>query len=210
MATENTLILYTDLSSLITRLQNVYTTHGLSWDWNVSGGEVGVYPLSTEITTLYNKFVAAQTEEHLATCVKWTITNGELSSGSPLKNETLNAAAASLLSMEAKTHYSRVVNTAGTLYTQTSHSNQTTYSESSNSAGTSYSNTSNGRNCTQNTSRNAQSGNSSRCGCHVVYGSDCSQSTNSATTTYSETSYKAGTTYSQTTNSNETTYTFSE
>lgn len=117
MAAENTPILYTDLSSLITRLQNVYTTHGLSWDWNVSGNEVGVYPLSTEITTLYNKFVTAQTEEHLATCVKWTITSGELSSGSPLKDETLNAAAASLLSMEAKTHYSRVVNTAGTLYT---------------------------------------------------------------------------------------------
>jgi hypothetical protein len=117
MAAENTPILYTDLSSLITRLQNVYTTHGLSWDWNVSGSEVGVYPLSTEITTLYNKFVAAQTEEHLATCVKWTITSGELSSGSPLKDETLNAAAASLLSMEAKAHYSRVVNTAGTLYT---------------------------------------------------------------------------------------------
>ena len=212
-------IKYSDISTLVTRLKVVYTTHALTFPAAVDAAADSIKPKSAEITAIYNAFQSAYSEEHLATVVKWTIGTGELNVGSPMLWSTVANATASLVDMESKTHYSRVVNTNAptytqtsntatstytqttnsvtTTYTQTTHTNGYTYSDTTHSNGTGYSQTTNGKSCTQNTMRNSSRSGNSQCSCYTVYGSDCSQ------TYYS--SY--GTTYSYTTYSNVTTYT---
>lgn len=206
----NDLIYYTDLTSLITRLQAVYTTHALTFPSAVANSANSTRPTSAEITAIFNAFDSAYSEEHLATATKWTITTGELSQGAKMLGSTLVNMNTSLVSMESKTHYSKVTNTAGTTYSQTTNSATTTYtqttyssygttySQTTNTATTTYSQTSNGRSCTQNTMRNASYSGNSQCTCHTVYSSDNSRTSNTAGSSYSRSTYTNGTGYSRT------------
>ena len=108
------------------RLNSIYSTHDLSYTYVVFDAN---HPLSEDVKELYQKFQAAYSEEHLANAVKWTIDDGELDVGALIKWQTAEDVDTSLTSMEAQTHYSRVVNTAGTTYTQTTNTNAATYSE---------------------------------------------------------------------------------
>lgn len=213
------LIEYTSLSDLVSRLEAVYTTQDLTRNWESTEPLAGEYPLSAEIKQLYNMFVSAYPEEHLASCVKWTIENGELAPDALMKASTINNAAASLLDMESQTHYSRIVNTAGVTYTQTvytagstnsrtTHSDGTTYSRSTDSASTTYTNSSNGHNCKQNSMRNSSHSGNNQCSCHTVYSSDNSRTSNSAGTSYSRSTYSSDdTTYSNVSHTNAVTNT---
>ena len=196
MPSSSEYIHYTDFSELVSRLEEVYSTHDLQWAWSSTNPKSGVYPLSSEIKQLYNLFLSAYAEEHLASCVRWAIESNELEVGSLMKASTMNNAIAALTDMEAQTHYSRIVNTAGTTYTQsantagtsysqTSHSDSTTYSRSTDTASTTYSNTSNSHSCTQNTMRNSSRSGNGQCSCYTVYGSDNSRTSNTAGTSYS-------------------------
>ena len=218
MPSINDYIYYSDFSDLLSRLESVYLTHDLQWDWDFSDSNAGIYPLSSEIKNLHSMFMSAYTEEHLASCVQWTVDIGELEVGSQMRASTMNNAITSLVDMEAQTHYSRIVNTADTTYSQTintagtinsrtTHSDGTSYSRSTNSAGTTYSNSSNGHNCKQNTMRNTSYSGNNQCSCHVVYSSDNSRTSNSASTTYSRSTYSDKTTYSNVAHTNESTNT---
>ena len=208
MANAGSYIQYADFSDLIDRLEAVYSTHDLSWDWDASVAPSSISPLSQDIKRLYNLFVNAYTEEHLASCIKWTIESGELEVGATMKASTINNAAASLIDMELQTHYSKVVNTAGTTHTQTENTASTTYTRTTNTASTTYTNTAYTKSCTQNTMRNSSRSGNGQCTCHTVYSSDNSKTTNTAGTSYSRSSYTAGTTNTQTSHTAGTTYTF--
>lgn len=206
MANKGSYIQYSDFSNLMDRLEAIYNTHDLSWDSSFSPSTTK--PLSQDIKQLYNLFVNAYSEEHLASCIRWTIEDGELERGAIIKASTINNAEASIVDMELQTHYSKVEHKAGTTYTETSHADGTTYSRTENSASTTYSNSSHGNNCVQNTMRNGSRSANDQCNCHVVYNSDNSKTTNTAGTSYSRSSYGDKTTYSRTVYTAATTYTF--
>lgn len=117
-----------------TRLEQIYSVHDLSYTYVVFDKN---FPLSENVKELYDKFQSAYGEEHLANATKWTISSTELDVGSLILNQTYENINASLVSMEAQTHYSRTVNTsAGTTYTRTTYSgNGTTYDRTTNTAG---------------------------------------------------------------------------
>ena len=116
------------------RLAHVYSTHGLEYTYVVYDK---THPLSENVKELYDNFQSAYNEEHLANATKWVISYGELDVGYRIKQSTADNINASLSSMEAQTHYTRIVNTsAGTTYTQTVYSsNGTTYGRSTYTAG---------------------------------------------------------------------------
>lgn len=212
-------IYHTDITDLVTRLRSVYSTHDLTFPTAVDDATNNEYPTSGEITAIFNAFTSAYSEEHLASCVKWTIVTGELDVGSPILSSTLVNMTTSLVDMEAQTHYTRTVNTDQTTYTQSTntagtdysrtvyYSYETTYSYSAYYSYTStYSNSSNGKSCTQNTMRNASYSGNNQCNCHTVYSSDCAQTTNTAGTGYSNTRDTDGTGYVQSSNTAVATY----
>lgn len=205
MANKGSYIQYSDFLDLMDRLEAIYTTHDLSWDSSFAPSTTK--PLSQDIKQLYNLFVNAYSEEHLASCIRWTIEDGELEPGSIIKASTINNAEASIVDMEHQTHYSRVVNTAGTTYTETSNTATTTYSRTENIASTTYTQSPYNRECAQNSMRNSHSGDV-KCDCHTVYSSDNSRTTNTAGASYSRLLYTAETTYNRTAHTAETTYTF--
>lgn len=152
-------------------------------------------------------------EEHLAEAVAWNLGFSSFL-GSPILRATADGLDATLISMEAQTHYTRVLNTAGTTCSQTSntagttYSNvyystytlenayvyhsaySTTYSQASNTAGTTYSQTTNKVNqgCSSQVG-DGRAGNSSNFSTRVI---------NTNTTVHSQTSNTAGATNSQT------------
>lgn len=206
MANTGSYIQYSDFLDLMDRLEAIYTTHDLSWDSSFAPSTTK--PLSQDIKQLYNLFVNAYSEEHLASCIRWTIEDGELEPGSIIKASTINNAEASIVDMEFQTHYSKVVNTAGTTYTETSNTATTTYSRTENTASTTYTQSTYKDKCVQNTMRNSSHSGNGQCYCHTVYSSDNSKTTNTAGTSYSRSSYTDGTTYNRTAHTAETTYTF--
>lgn len=204
-----TLIELSTLQTWQERLSDVYATHDLSYTYVVFDEE---HPLSEDVKELYQKFQSAYAEEHLANAVKWTIDDGELDVGALIKWQTAEDIDTSLTSMEAQTHYSRTANTAGTTYTQTSHTNAYTDSRTNNKAVSNYIQSTNSSVGQTNTYTNYSEGTYSGV-CHVTVNTANSNVTYSETfysgnrTTYTATSHRAGTTYGRTANTAATTYT---
>lgn len=207
-----------DLDDIITSLKTIYENHSLVFPQEVDDSKDNIYITSKEIIAVYNAFQQAYENEKLSVAEKWVINNEELQRGGILKSITINNALVSLTSLEAINPCSRVEHTNVTTYTQTSHTATTTYSQtaytnsttnsrSSNTAGTTYSKTNCGRNCKQNSMRNASYSGNNQCSCHTVYSSDCSETSNTAKTTYSRSSYTAGTNYSNTSHTAGASYT---
>lgn len=209
---------YSDIGDIVESLREVYQKHSMDFPTAVDQAKNQIYPMSSEIIAIYNAFQQAYQNSKLSSATKWTIQNGELSEGSLLKAISLDNALTSLVSLESINPCNRTEHTAAATYIETSHTATTTYSQTSyragttdsyswNTAKTTYSETSCGQNCVQNTMRNSGYSGNGQCGCYHVYNSDCSQSTNTAGTSYSDTTYTDATTYSNTPNTAGASYT---
>lgn len=209
---------YSDIGDIVESLKEIYQKHSMDFPTAVDQAKNQIYPMSSEIMAIYNAFQQAYQNSKLSSATKWTIQNGELSEGSLLKAITLDNALTSLVSLESINPCNRTEHTAASTYTETTHTAAATYSQTSHTAGTTnsyspntatttYTQTSCGRNCVQNTMRNAGYSGNDQCGCYHVYNSDCSQSANTAGTSYSRSSYIDGTTYSRTSNTAGASYT---
>ena len=202
---------YSDIGDIVESLREVYQKHSMDFPTAVDQAKNQIYLMSSEIMAIYNAFQQAYQNSKLSSATKWTIQNGELSEGSLLKAATLDNALTSLVSLESINPCNRTEHTAASTYTETSHTATTTYSQTSHRAGTTdsyswntakttYSETTNSYSpdCVRNTMRNTSYSGNDQCGCYRVYNSDCSQTANTAGTTYSDTTYTDGTTYSNT------------
>lgn len=174
------LIRKSDIESILTSLQSIYSIHDLKYGTFTLNQTM---PKHSDLVIIKSLFDTAYAEEHLTNCIRWTSADEDITTPALLKQSMLNEMNASIVSMQAMTHYSRTVNTAGTTYNQTTNTASTSYSQLYNGSYTSSYSTTFGFGS-------------------AGYGQWCPDGAG-----YNQTAYTAGTSYTQTSNTAGTTYT---